>query len=324
MSAATKAGRKAVRLMNGIVNTAVMILFLLLIDVGCYAVWDSKQVYESASAARYEVYKPTAENQSVSFKDLQAINPDVFAWLTVYGTQIDYPVVQGTNNMKYINTNAEGRYSLSGAIFLDYRGSRDFSDFSSILYGHHMDKNTMFGEIEYFTDKPYFEARRYGMLYFDGREHGLEFFAFVCASAYDETVFRTKITEPEAQREYLERLLSIAKHTRDIPVTVDDRIVLFSTCSSAATNGRDILVARITEDLYDNSFKTNETDNKKEVLTVDGLPGIWLQIPFWIRVALTGLLLILPALVLSLIIHNKKRYRGKRGDENHRKGDKSL
>jgi len=317
-------GRKAMLLMNGIVDTTIMIVILLLIIVGCYAMWDSKQVYEAADSAHYEVYKPTTENEGLSFKELQEINPEVFAWLTVYGTHIDYPVEQGMNNMKYINTNAEGRYSLSGAIFLDYRGSKDFSDFSSILYGHHMDKSTMFGEIEYFSDRQYFEARQYGSLYFSRQDHGLEFFAFVHASAYDEAVFRTKITGREAQQEYLDLLLFMAKHTRDIQVTTNDRIVLLSTCSASSTNGRDILVGRITEEVYEDQFKMNETDKHSNKFTVDGLPGIWPQIPLWVRAVMIGLLLVLLALLLSLIINHKKPYRDKRGYEIRRKGEKDY
>ncbi|MCL2513152.1 MAG: class B sortase [Oscillospiraceae bacterium] len=327
MSAAVKAGRKAIRLINGIVDTAVIAAVLLLIAFGCYAMWDSKQIYQAAGAVRYETYKPAAtDNEGASFDDLQALNPEVFAWLTVYGTHIDYPVVQSENNMKYINTNAEGHYSLSGGIFLDFRCNKDFSDFSSILYGHHMDKNAMFGEVGNFSDEQYFEARKYGMLYYDGLEHGLEFFAFVHTSAYNDEVFRTKITGEEARREYLDMLLSTAMHARDINVAADDRIVLLSTCSPSSTNGRDILVGRITEGIYDDTFKTDETGKTGNILSVDGLPGLWVRIPLRIKIAVTGVLFIILILLLSLMINNKKAARSKCGcnTKKRRKGDKLL
>ena len=132
--------KKAVRTANSLVNFAVLAAILLLLAFGCYALWDSDQVYNAANAAQYEIYKPTVENEGKTFQELQAINPEVFSWLTVYETNIDYPVTQGDDNMKYVNTNAEGGYSLSGSIFLDYENSRDFSDFNSILFGHHMEK----------------------------------------------------------------------------------------------------------------------------------------------------------------------------------------
>jgi sortase B len=294
----TKAKRRAIRLTNEVLNILVMIVILLLLVTGGYAMWDSKQVYQAADAARYEIYRPAAEDGGLSFKELQAINPEVFAWLTVYGTHIDYPVVQGQDNMKYINTNAEGEYSLSGAIFLDSGCSKDFSDFSSIIYGHHMEKSTMFGEIGNFADKAYFDARKYGMLYYGGQEHGLEFFAFVRADAYDGTVYRTKVGE-EARQAYLGLLLSKALHTREIQVTANDRIVLLSTCSASSTNGRDILVARITDETYDDTFKTKDTDKSGNTLKVDGLPGLWAQIPLWAKITMIGILL-LPLLLLFL------------------------
>lgn len=316
MSEAIK--RKAVRLANSAVDTAVLLVILLLVAVGCYAMWDSRQVYQAAGAARYEVYKPTEENGGLSFQELRAANPEVFAWLTVYGTRIDYPVVQGPDNMKYINTNAEGLYSLSGAIFLDCRSSKDFSDFSSILYGHHMEKSTMFGEIGSFADKAFFDARPYGMLYYGGREHGLEFFAFVHTDAYDGTVYRTNIAGEEAQAAYLRLLLSKALHTRDIQVTAQDRIVLLSTCSASSTNGRDILVAKITEQPHGDPFATaHETDNPGSAWKVDGLPGLWARIPLWFQIILLCVPFILLRLWLLSFIRNKRYSRRKiqRGDE---------
>ena len=168
---AKQIGKRAVRIANSIVNFIVLITILLAVAFGCYALWDSDQVYNAADAARYEIYKPRAEDGGRSFGELQALNPEVFCWLTVYGTHIDYPVAQGDSNMKYVNTNAEGNYSLSGSIFLDCGNRNDFSDFNSILFGHHMEKQTMFGEIGLFSDKDYFDARPTGNLYYGGKDH---------------------------------------------------------------------------------------------------------------------------------------------------------
>ena len=241
-------GMILIRLTNGFINTGLLIVILLLFALGSYAMWDSNQVRHAASSTRYERYRPTAEDEGASFANLQAINSDVFAWLTVYGTNIDYPVVQGQDNIRYVNTNAEGRHSLSGAIFMDYRNTPYFADFNSILYGHHMETRTMFGEIGMFFDKDYFDARRHGTLFFNGQEHGLDFFAFVHVDAHDRRVFQANVTEQEARQAYLNLLMELAIHTHDdVLVTTDDRIVLLSTCSPHSTNGRDILVGKIVD-----------------------------------------------------------------------------
>jgi len=298
--------KKAVRTANSLVNFAVLAAILLLLAFGCYALWDSNQVYNAANAARYEIYKPTVENEGKTFQELQAMNPEVFSWLTVYGTNIDYPVTQGGDNMKYVNTNAEGSYSLSGSIFLDYENSRDFSDFNSILFGHHMEKQAMFGEIGLFSDKDYFNARLYGSLYYNGTDHGLEFFAFLHTDAYDASVFAAGVSG-EARQAYLDGLLDKAAFTRDIGVTVKDRIVLLSTCSAESTNGRDILVARITDELFDDAFKTNETDNTGTHATVDGQTGI----PGWLWTALAALVLLI---LLVIVLYHKRKHLAREGD----------
>ena len=305
-------GRRAIRIANGFVDTAVLLLVLLLIVFGSFAVWDTKQVHDAASATKYEIYKPTDENGGLTFQELQEINKDVFAWLTVYGTHIDYPVVQGKDNMRYVNTNAEGRYSLSGAIFLDKGSSRDFSDFSSILYGHHMEKQAMFGEIGLFADRGYFTERKYGMLYFSGKEHGLEFFAFVHTDAYNTAVFRTKIEGQGEQQAYLDMLLDMAIHVRELNVTTDDRIVLLSTCSASSTNGRDILIGRITDELYDDPFWVPEEERERTYMTINGPSGLW-GWPFWAGLLLITVLLIAIVLLASYLV--KARKRGRQSDE---------
>ena len=306
MSITAKVVRSTIRLTNGLVNMFVLLVILLLLTFSCYAIWDSHQIYRAANAGNYDIYRPTAEDATASFEELRLINPDVMAWLTVYGTNIDYPVVQGQNNFTYVNRDVKGNNSPSGAIFLDYRCSSSFSDFNSILYGHHMNNRVMFGEITDFSDKDYFEARRYGLVFVDGEEHGLEFFAFVQADAYDFGVFRVAISEQEERQAYLSLLLDKAIHTRpDMSVTINDRIILLSTCSPDATNGRDILIAKITDNPNPNPFAVETTELQNILPAVDGLSTLWVQVPLWMRVTVIGL----PLLPILLLVMKKLRKR---------------
>ena len=271
-------GKKAVRATKSTVNYMALIVIVLLVAYAGYALWDSNQVHQAADKSNYAVYKPTVANRGKTFKELQALNSETFAWLSVYGTNIDYPVTQGQDNTKYVSTNAEGLYSLSGSIFLDCNNSRDFSDFNSILYGHHMAKKAMFGELESFSEKSAFESHRYGKLYFNEKEHGIEFFAFVHADAYDSKVFTPNVQADDCLV-YLDGLLAKAIYTRDIVVTGEDHIILLSTCSSSSTNGRDILVGRLTDEVYD-GLSVNATtgdglkqpDSDDRYCLVEGIP----------------------------------------------------
>jgi sortase B len=306
-------GRKAVRTANSIVDFLVLTVILLLVAVAVYAIWDSDQVYQAADAAQYSVYKPDTEKGGISFDELKAINPEVFSWLTVYGTNIDYPVTQGNDNAKYVNTNAFGEYSLSGAIFLDYSNSKDFRDFNSILYGHHMEKQAMFGELGSFSSKSFFDSHEYGNLFYNGKDHGLEFFAFIKTDAYDGGVFAPRVHGKEAQQAYLQYLLDKAIYTRETGVTTEDHILLLTTCASDATNGRDILVAKIMEECYTNTFDKEISGNADGPVSVDLQAGLWESLPRWLQIMLPVILIILFAIV---IYHKfRKKAKGGNGDE---------
>jgi len=301
--------KKVVKGINSVINTTVLIMIAAALAFAGYALWDSKQLYQAAGKSQYEIYKPRAADEGKSFQELQALNAEVFAWLSVYGTNIDYPVTQGADNMKYVNTNAEGLYCLSGAIFLDCDASPDFSDFNSIFFGHHMDKRAMFGEIGSFAEKDMFDTRRYGNLYFDGKDHGIEFFAFVRADAYDNTVFTANV-KGEARQAYLDNLLSKAVYKRDIGITTQDHIVLLATCSAASTNGRDILVGRVTDTLYENTFTDSETNNAGKLL---GTLRWGENSPRWLPALILSLLL--AALIIVLCVTRKRRKRSEKRSE---------
>ena len=305
-------GQLAVKVAHGVVDMAALLGVVALLAVGGYGLWDSSQVSLNAAADRYASYKPTGDGVNPPFHDLRAINPDVMAWLTVYGTQIDYPVTHHSDNVKYINTDALGRYSLSGAIFLDADNSPDFSDFNNIVYGHHMDKNTMFGEIGLFANQSYFDARRNGSLYYAGQVYGLEFFALVHADAYDATVYQTKLSGRETQRAYLARLTDLAVQYRpEAAAQAGDRLILLSTCSSATTNGRDILVGKITDQVQADPFAA-PAKAATGVPAIDRLTGVWAYVPLWGKIAITALVALVALFLVGLIITQRKRRSGRR------------
>lgn len=254
--------QKRIRLADRIVNGLIILCFLPLLLYGIYAVWDSAQVSKQADSALYEAYRPT--NDDLSFAELRKLNPEVFGWLTVYGTHVDYPVAQGEDNTKYVNTDAKGNFSLSGCIFLDYRNDKHFADVNSILYGHHMEKNAMFGELEHFAKPKYFEKHKYGSLYYDGKWRGIEFFAFLHANAADPVLYNPKIGESEKQQ-YRSYLKENAVNYRQIDFARDDRYVALSTCTTESTNGRHILVGRLTDKPHANPFDgKNAADDREE------------------------------------------------------------
>ncbi len=219
----------------------LLTLFLLLLAaVGIYTVWDNEQVYRSADAAVYAAYIPEEADDAPAFEELRRLNPDIFGWLRVDGTAINYPLVQGSDNFTYVNSDVLGNFSLSGSIFLDYRCAADFSGTNNILYGHHMDKNSMFGPMEDFADDNFFASHRSGSVYYGGAWHTVIFFAFLQADAYDPVLYDTTLTDAPTLLAYLR---SHAAHFTEEDFSVNSRFVTLSTCASTGmSNSRHLLV----------------------------------------------------------------------------------
>ena len=291
-------GLKAVGAIDWATDIVLEFILIIALTFGVYSLWDSQQVYEAADSANYTAYRPEV-NDTLSFEELQQINPEVIGWLTVNDTPIDYPITQTDNNEKYVNTNAEGQYTLSGSVFLDYRNSSNFDDFNSILYGHHMEKKLMFGSLSDFADKEYFDSHEYGNLFFNGADHGVEFFALILTDAYNNNMFSPAIREKEQQQEFIDYLFFNAKYLRNTSVTTEDNLLLLSTCTNDITNGRYILVGKLTNELH-----LQEKTSSKPVINL----GIWnvqqlsqlKKIPVWLWLAAIAVLF-----VLLLIIDGK-------------------
>ena len=290
-----RAGRIFTRIMNSVTDTLLLIVFLGLLAFGCYAVWDSRQVQQQAQSNVYEIYKPE-QKDSRSFSDFRIQNPEVFGWLEIYGTNIDYPLVQGENNEKYLNTSADGKYSLSGSIYLDYRNKNDLSDFNSIIYGHHMEGQVMFGEIGKFKDENYFKNHRYASLYCNEKYYGLEFFAFLEIDAYDQLIYHPAVKEDNEKEEYLRHIKDVALYYRELGVGKEDKIVLLSTCTTDMTNGRHILVGRLSEQVWENPFQEEEHSGKNVSGFVAGL-SLGQKI-FWGSAAFAVIVLVSVILIL--------------------------
>lgn len=214
-----------------------------------------------AEASAYAKYKPTEDDSGLSFEELQKINPDVIGWITIDDTPVDYPLVQGNDNSKYINTSPEGKFSLTGSIFMDYRNDASFKDFNTIIYGHNMVPDVMFGIIKKYYKKDFFLKHRKGNIFFDGENHDLEITALIRGDGYDFRLYSICGKEEKAKKEYLDYLQTKVVFSEGDPLTVDDTIVLLSTCSSDETNGRNILVGRLLNTSGKQAEKTSPEEN---------------------------------------------------------------
>lgn len=95
--------------------------------------------------------------EGIDFAELSSINPDIYAWIRIPDTQIDYPVLQREeNDTYYLRHNSSGRYAFAGSIYTEEANSRDFKDPMTVLYGHNMRDGSMFQNLHFFEDETFF------------------------------------------------------------------------------------------------------------------------------------------------------------------------
>lgn len=252
-----------IKLISALIDYLVLIVSVTMLLLGIYAFWDSHQVYELASADTYRQYRPETGNE-LSYEQLKEINSDVIGWINVYGTKIDYPLLQGESNDTYINTTVEKKFSTAGSIFLDYRNNADFSDFNSIIYGHHMEKRLMFGDIDKFTAKKFFKKHKYGKLYVERARHGgrrrkgITFFAILKTHGSDSTIFAPAMADVAKRQSLVDYIYGNAIQSRRIDISHDDHIILLDTCTFTITNGRYILAGRLDDKVHPDPFPAED------------------------------------------------------------------
>lgn len=243
--------RLIVRLLDTVVDAWLLVIILATMAFGAYSLWDNQNIYHEADASVYKIYDPSAEeeNGEDGLEKLRALNPDVVAWLRIDDTKINYPVVQGEDNNQYLNTNAVGEYSLAGSIFLDYRNEADFSSLNSIAYGHHMAQDIMFGQLDEYRERTFFDTHRTGTLYFDCAWHDITFFAFLKADAHDKVLYDPDLTECGDADGFYSYLRSHAQYFEEIELSSETRFLTLSTCcASGSPNDRYLLIGIIEEE----------------------------------------------------------------------------
>ncbi len=183
---------------------------------------------------------------------LAGINEDYRAWLTVYDSYIDYPVMQGEDDLFYATHDIYKEISLTGAIYLSAGNDGEFGDSYNVIYGHHMDNKAMFGGLDEFKDEAYFASHREGTVISPSGVYDLYTFAVITTDAYEDKIYLTG--------DRMDDVISFLREMRDgsdgktevlifdeAPLEGAVKIVALSTCADVNTNGRLVVFATMTK-----------------------------------------------------------------------------
>ncbi|WP_332649638.1 class B sortase [Lysinibacillus sp. 54212] len=180
------------------------------------------------------------------FQELLRLNERIVGWIALNGTKLDNPIMHAEDNEFYLHHNYLDEENRAGSIFMDFRNDFKELGIHTILYGHVMRNESMFGGLSNFSDQTY--AEEHAVISFDILYTSYELYIL---TAYKTTTdfyyIETDFTE-ESYGDFLNDITSRSEISMPIKVNTTDRIVTLSTCTiSPNDNERFVVHAKVVE-----------------------------------------------------------------------------
>lgn len=185
------------------------------------------------------------------YKTLYNINPDIVGWISIEGTEIDYPVMQTVKDEQfYLHRNFYKAESTSGLPFMDDRCIISDTSSNIIIYGHNMKNGSMFAGLLKYQDKDFYEKHKYirfDTIYAEGMYEIVAVFRSRVAFV-DEDTFRfynfIESDSVEEFEEFYDTIRSLSLYETDATAISSDYLLTLSTCEYSEEDGRFVVVAR--------------------------------------------------------------------------------
>lgn len=201
---------------------------------------------------KLQTEEETEEEREIldEYKVLYNKNKSLIGWVKIDDTLIDYPVMQTINNEYYLTHNLEQEYDKNGSIFMDKDCDVLKPSTNLIIYGHHMKSGRMFGNLNKYSNKKYYEE--HPMIQFDTLyEKGTYAIMYVFRSkVYNENEITFKyyqFIDANSAEEFnsnMEEMSKLSLYDTGVTAGYGDRLLTLSTCDSTEQDGRFVVVAK--------------------------------------------------------------------------------
>ncbi|SER47204.1 class B sortase [Lachnobacterium bovis] len=267
---------RAVKMLLGIV------IIICVASIGAYlgSLSLKKTKYEDIKKKAYSVQKVEKKSNKnkkskvkeypkqtdINFDELYKINPDIYAWIKIPNTNVDYPILRSSDGLPedyYLEHNVDHSSGYPGCIYTQKRNSPEFTDPNTVIYGHNMKDKSMFATLHKFEDKDFFNANREIDIYTKNYKMKYKIFAAYVTSndlileKYDDFKDRAVFDT------YLQSILSNQNMKNNIDatpeVTKNSKIITLSTCIGNP-DYRYIVQAYLEDDGQGNKWKEEENN----------------------------------------------------------------
>lgn len=192
--------------------------------------------------------KPPEQTAFEKYAAVYKQNNDFVGWISIEGTNIDYPVMQTVDTPNYyLKRNFDKQYSDYGVPYVQENCDLEFSD-NCVLYGHHMNNGTMFSDLCKYADEDFY--REHKTIRFDTLSGFGEYevIAAFKTAAYSEQGFKyyhfTLADSAEDFNAYIAKCKELSLYDTGVTAEYGDRLITLSTCEYSSPNGRMVVVAK--------------------------------------------------------------------------------
>ncbi len=188
----------------------------------------------------------------VAILEIQKELPDVYSWIEIPGTKVDYPIVQHPeDNSYYLDKTPDGQSNKEGSVFSEKYNKKDFSDPVTVLYGHNMKNGDMFGELHRYEDRDFFREHRTINIYTEKQRLEYEIFA---ATLFDDRHILQSydFTDKEVFMQYIRDIRGVhdmrSYFDTSVNVNSQDHILILSTCHGLGSHYRYLVQAILVDE----------------------------------------------------------------------------
>lgn len=235
------------------ISLAVLIVCIGILGYDFYQTQSGKNIGSDYTKPTNTTQENLAENP-IDFKKLQKTNSDIYSWIKIDGTNIDYPILNpnGKSNDYYLRKNIKGEYDSQGVIFTENYNSTDWSDRVTPVYGHNIwTKGTMFYELRNFREEKFFKKHREIVIYAPQRKLTYEIYS---AFEYDDRHIMNSFDfeDDKSFNLFVGETLNPVSLSKNIiqneSIGTNDKLIVLSTCIKDKENSRYLVVGKLIKD----------------------------------------------------------------------------
>lgn len=155
----------------------------------------------------------TAVGGHIDFDELTELNPEIFAWVYVPGTDIDYPILQSAeSDVYYEDHNWKGEEDEEGSLYTEMANLMNMCDFNTIVHGHTNSHGTMLSSLHNFSDRDFFDKN--GQVYVYLPDNVLTYEIISCYTEEKHSIIRDyNLVSYDGCEEYIEDMKNLAKES---------------------------------------------------------------------------------------------------------------